>query len=103
MTDKPAPERIARDLRRLLYGKANPSDDDYAQCRTMNVSYPDFAKMCGYAEPKDIPEDPNLYDAVATKASEIDLIVGFGAYTVLVGGDFHCKPAYPDYDWPESS
>ena len=95
MTDKPTPEQIARDLRRMLYGMDNPSDNDFAQCRTMQVSYPDFAKVCGYADSNDIP--PELYEAVCNQASEISLIVGCGHYTVLVGGDFHCKPTYPGY------
>lgn len=101
MNGKPTPKQIAAGLSRMLYGTDNPSDNDFAQCRTMNVSYPDFAKMCGYVKPKDIP--PELLEAVYNAATNIPLIVGFGGYTVLVGADFHCKPTYPDYDWPESS
>ena len=101
MTDKPTHEKIARELRRMLYGNAKPSDNDYAQCRTMQVSYPDLAKICRkyglkYDEPKDIPDE--LLDQVYEAARKIyTLIVGCGNYTVLVGGDFHCKPKYPDY------
>ena len=95
MTDKPTPEKIVRDLRRMLYGKADPLDNNYAQCRTMQVSYPDFAKICGYTETKDIPDD--LWSQVYEAALEIYLIVGCGNYTVLVGGDFHCEPQYPEY------
>ena len=97
MTDKPkpTPKKIASDLRRMLYGKAKPSDNDYAPCRTMQVSYPDLAKICGYPEVEDIPDE--LLDQVYKVALKNRLIVGCGYYTVLVGGDFHCDPQYPDY------
>ena len=101
MTDKPTPEQIARNLRRMLYCKANPSDNDYTQCRTMQVSYPDFVKMSGYAETKDIPYV--LFGEVIAAALEEYLVVGFGTYTVLVGGDFHCEPQYPEYEFKEAS
>ena len=103
-TPKPTPEKIALALRHMLYGKDNPSDNDYAQCRTMQVSYPDFAKICGYTEAKDIPYE--LWGQVVDTALKINLLVGCGNYTVLVGGDFHCdcdpQSLYPDYGFEEA-
>jgi len=96
---KPTVEEIAHSLRRMLYGKAKPSDNDYAQCRTMQVSYPDFAKICGYERWQDIPENENenLYESVYLEAYEnFHLIVGFGQHTILVGGDFQCDVSYID-------
>ena len=46
----PTPKQIARDLRRMLYGTDNPSKDEYAQCRRMNVPHKQFAKMCYVGE-----------------------------------------------------
>ena len=94
MTDKPTHgQQIAAELRCMLYGTPHPSDDDYAQCRTMNLSYVRFAEICGYADYNDIPDE--LYVSVYEAGLDtLCLVIGFGAHTILIGGDFHCKPQY---------
>lgn len=90
--EQAAAERIAAELRCMLYGTPYPSDDDYAQCRTMNLSYGRFAKMCGHADYKNVTEDEcnSVYEA----GLKICLVLGFGYHTILIGGDFHRKPQY---------
>ena len=74
--EQTAAERIAEELRRMLHGTDNPSDDDYAQCRTMNLSYVRFAEMCGHADYKDVTEEEcnSVYDA----GLNLRLVIGFG-------------------------
>lgn len=85
---KPSPKQVARDLRHMLYGINNPSRDDYAQCRRMNVPHKQFARMCGYADYDDIPKKvcSAIYKAGLRK--KVRLVIGFGKYTVLVGSDY---------------
>ena len=95
MTGKPTPKKIAAELRRMLYGTDHPPNNIHGQCRTLNLSYSDFAKICGCTDYNDVT--PDLCNSVYDEGLELRLVFGFGNHTILIGGDYHCKPQ--SLDW----